>query len=108
MVRKKQGKEIGFLVDSGATHNFIDPIMVERLNLKITKMRAFTVTVARGEKLDGKKCCPDTPISLPGFETKADLLNIPLGDSHVILGTVWLQNLGQTLWNFTLKTLKFW
>lgn len=108
LVGKIYGKEIGFLIDSGAIHNFIDPIIVERLNLKVDEMRAYTVTVAGGEKFEGKRYCPDTPISLPSFDTKADLLIIPLGDSYVILGTVCLQSLGPTLWDFTSKTLKLW
>lgn len=33
---------------------------------------------------------------------------VPLGDAQVILGTVWLKNLGPTLWDFTQKTLRFW
>lgn len=91
-VGKIQDKEIGFLVDSWAIHNFIDPNTIERLNLKASEMRAFIVTVAGGENFERKKYCPNTHISLLGFKTKADLLIIPLGDSNVIMGTVWLQN----------------
>lgn len=66
------------------------------------------VTVEGGEKLKGKEYYPDVAISLPGVETKADLLIIPLGDSQVLLHTVCLQSLGPTLWDFSRKTLKFW
>lgn len=31
-----------------------------------------------------------------------------LGDAHVILGTVWLKSLGPTLWDISLKTMRFW
>lgn len=33
---------------------------------------------------------------------------VPLGNSHVILRTVWLKSLGPTLWDFTSKTLQLW
>lgn len=49
-------------MDSGATHKLIDSIMVERLNLQVAEMRTFIVTMAEGEKFDGKKYCPDIPI----------------------------------------------
>lgn len=37
----------------------------------------FVVTVAGGERLEGKEYCPGTRISLPRVETVANLLVIP-------------------------------
>lgn len=46
-------------------------------------------------------------MQIQGFDSSADLL-VPLGDSQVILGTVWLKSLGLTLGDFSRKTLCFW
>lgn len=51
------------------------------------------VTIAGGEKFEGKICCPNIKISLTVVDTKANLLVIPLGDSQVILDIIWLQGL---------------
>lgn len=101
LVGKIHGTEVGFMVDTGTTHNFIDPITVARLQLKVAELTPFIVTVAGGEMFKGKEYCPEVAISLPGLETKVDLLIIPLGDSQVLLGTIWLQSLGPILWDFS-------
>lgn len=44
------GKEVSFLVDSGATHNFVDPTTAKRLGFPLRTMNAFEVEVADGEK----------------------------------------------------------
>lgn len=36
------------------------------------------------------------------------MLVAPLGDTQIILGTVWLSQFGPTLWDFKRHTLKFW
>lgn len=70
-------------------------------------MRAFEEEVANGEKMEGKACGRDTILNIQVFESSADLLMVPLGDTQVILGTVWLKSLGPTLWDFNRKTLRF-
>lgn len=54
---KINGKEVGFLIDIGATHNFVDPMMVERLQLKRLNADSFEVTVAGGENMAGVHYC---------------------------------------------------
>lgn len=36
LIGKIQGKEVTFLVDIGATHNFVDPMTVDKIGLKPT------------------------------------------------------------------------
>lgn len=43
--------KVSFLVDSGAAHNFVDPLTVCRLGLKPIVIEGFEVTIVDGEKL---------------------------------------------------------
>lgn len=90
LVGKINGKEVGFLIDTGATHNFVDPIIVDRLSLKGKNVDTFEVTVVGGEKMSRINCCKEVKLNLQGQESVIDLLVIPLGDAQIILGTVWL------------------
>lgn len=58
---------MGFLIDTKATRNFIDPMMVEKLHLKELSVDSFEVTVARGEKV-GVHCCRGMKINIQGQE----------------------------------------
>lgn len=74
LVGRAMGKEVSFLVDIGATHNFVDSITVARLNLSSVEIDAFNVTVARDEKIVGERCCPATVLSIQGVNITVDLL----------------------------------
>lgn len=92
---------MSFLVDSGATHNFVDPSTAKRLGLQLQSTHSFAIEEADGEKVARKFCCRSTKLC-------TDLLVVFLGDAQVILGTIWLKSLGSTLWDFTQKTICFW
>lgn len=47
-------------------------------------------------------------MNIQGQESETDLLVIPLGDTQIILGIVWLRGLGPTVWDFSNHTLKYW
>lgn len=91
---------MGFLVDTGANHNFIDPSTMSSMGLKMNDSRGFTVEVADGERMKGGECCMNTKIHIPGFDSQIDLLVVPLGDTLIILGTMGLKSLGPALWDF--------
>lgn len=57
LVGRINGKAMRFLVDIGATYNFKDHIIVEKLQLKGLKVDSFEVTVVRSEKMAGVHCC---------------------------------------------------
>lgn len=107
LVGKIMGKEVGFLLDMGTTHNFIDPSTVTCLGLKLTAVSGFKVEVTDGEKMKGGECCYNTNIHIQDFESQTDLLVVPLGDAQIIMGMVWLKSLSPTLWDFSKRTLKF-
>lgn len=64
LVGKINGNEVSFLVDSGATHNFVDPITAKRIGLKLIEIQNFQVAVADGEQIEGKYCSPGVKIAI--------------------------------------------
>lgn len=102
------GRELGFLIDTGSIHNFVDPMMVQELQLKGLSVDLFEVTVAGGEEMAGVHCCTRVRLNIQGQESETDFLVIPLVDAQIFLGTVWLGSLGLTIWDFSNYTLRYW
>lgn len=73
LIGKIQGKELNFLVDLGAMHNFIDSTMAKRIRLLLQYMNTFEVEVADGEKMAGKFCYKATILQIQGFKFSVDL-----------------------------------
>lgn len=57
LIGNMNGKQIGFLVDIGATLYFIGPRTVHKLQLALSESDSFNVTIAGEEKLQGGGCC---------------------------------------------------
>lgn len=64
LVGKINGKEVGFLIDTRATHNFVDLFMAERLQLKELDVEFYEVIAARGEKMAGVRCCKGVKLNI--------------------------------------------
>lgn len=108
LIGKVNGNQVGFLVDTDATHNFVDSKIVVKLQLKVEDIAPFSVTVAGGEKFQGGGYCRKVVLYIQGQRSEADLLIVPLGEPQIILGMVWLKSLEPTIWNFSEHTLKYW
>lgn len=93
-------KEVSFLVDSGATRNFVDPITAKRIGLKLIEIQDFQVAAEDGEQIEGKYCAPRVKISIQGSILENDLLEVSIGVLQVILETIWLKSLSPSLWDF--------
>lgn len=92
LLGKINGREVGFLIDTGATHNFIDLMMVEKSQLRELSVDSFEVKVVRGAKMAGVHCCRGVKMNIQGQDSETDFLVIPLGDAQIILGTVGLRS----------------
>jgi predicted aspartyl protease len=82
---------IAILIDSGASHSYIDPNMVERFKLKRCKHeKSWLVQLATGTKRRINELVKDFPVNMNGVNTKADLNIIPLGSYDCLIGMDWL------------------
>ncbi|KAH0652629.1 hypothetical protein KY289_030307 [Solanum tuberosum] len=99
-------KGINILIDTGSSHNFIEPELVGQLGCEIRSTSPQLVAATNGYMRVDKM----TIVSwlLQGAEFTADFLLLPLGCCGVVLGVQWLLTLGDIKMNFTNLTMKLW
>jgi hypothetical protein len=82
---------LSILIDSRASHSYIDPKMVERLKLPRSKHgKSWLVQLATGARRKVNKMVKSCLIDMNGLNTKADLNIFPLGSYDCLIGMDWL------------------
>jgi hypothetical protein len=95
------------LIDSGSTHNFINPTLVERLGLSMTPCPRFRVATGCGSSLLCQYCCSAVPLNLQGIIFSVDLFVLAIEGPDVVLGFPWLQLLGKVAHDYSALTMEF-
>lgn len=89
------GASVLVLIDSGATHNFISPTVVEALGLHMVSSTPLGVCLGDGHRILTLGKCKGLQLTLGGFNISFDAYVLELGGVDVILGVVWLETLGK-------------
>ena len=95
------------MIDSGATHNFIDASLVNKRQIPLEDFEGFSVMVADGRKIACTQWIPQLSIMMGNHIVTDEFYVVDLGDIHAILGVQWLQSLGKYSQNFQTMELKF-
>jgi hypothetical protein len=76
---KINDQPIAILIDSGSSHSYIDPKLVERFNLPRSKLgKSWLVQLATRAKRIINELAKECPMDMNGLSTKVDLNIIPL------------------------------
>jgi predicted aspartyl protease len=79
------------LIDSGASHSYIDPRVVESLHLSRSKHEKYwLVQLATGTKRKVTKLVKSCPVDMNGLSTKVELNILALGSYDCLIGMDWL------------------
>jgi hypothetical protein len=79
------------LIDSGEIHCYIDPKIVDRLQLEKIKLeKSSLVQLATGTKRRINEMVRGCPININGVSTNFDMNIIPLGSYDIIIGMDWM------------------
>lgn len=78
------------MIDSGATHNFIDTALVKKRGLHTVKHEGIGVQVAGGTTLVSTHKVPQLSITVGNYTVTDDFYVVDLANSNVILGIQWL------------------
>jgi hypothetical protein len=82
---------IAILIDSGASHSYIDPKMVERLHFPRSKHgKSWLVQLATRAKRKVNEMVKSCPMDMNGLNTREDLNIFPLGSYDCLIGMDWL------------------
>jgi hypothetical protein len=88
---KINDQPIAILINSGASHGYLDPKMVERFHLPRSKLgKYWLVQLAIGEKRKINEMVKACPMEMNGLCTKVDLTIIPLGLYDCLISMDWL------------------
>jgi hypothetical protein len=88
---KISGQPNNILIDSRATHSYLDPNMVERFHfLRRNLGKSWLVQLATGEKRKINEMVNACPLEMNGLHTKVDLNIIDLGLYNCLIGMDWL------------------
>lgn len=101
-----QDTKVVVLIDSGATHNFISERLASQLGLETDESRQYGVSVARGVTILGKGVINNVSLQLQECVITTSFLPLELGVADVILGTQWLDTLGEMRVNWKLQKMK--
>lgn len=88
-------QRVSVLIDSGATHNFIDAQMVEQRGIQTESFDGFLILVPGDQTMVCARYVPELLVTM-GTYTLTDhffVINIP--DTNIILGAQWLITLGK-------------
>ena len=82
---------IAILIDSGASHIYIDPKMVESLNFpRIKHGKSWLVQLATRAKRKVNDMVKSCTMEMNGMNSRAYLNIFPLGSSDYLIGMDWL------------------
>ncbi|XP_058217468.1 uncharacterized protein LOC131328550 [Rhododendron vialii] len=98
---------VNILIDSGSTHNFLDPGVAKRTGVRTQPTNPLSVIVADGTKISSKAVVRDLHWSVQGMEFISEVRLLPLGGCDMVLGVQWLSTLGPVLWDFKNLQMQF-
>nr|KYP38859.1 hypothetical protein KK1_039872 [Cajanus cajan] len=102
------GQTVSILVDTGSSHNIIQPRMVQFLNLSPVPTMPFKVMVGNGEYISCTTVCQGVPIQFQTHSFEVPLFVLPIEGADVVLGLAWLQTLGPVQADFSVPNFTFY
>lgn len=87
--------QVVVLIDSGATHNFLSPEIMEKARLQSENRSAFKVLLGTGITVNGSGICRDVSLQLQETTIQTEFLVLDPGSVDVVLGVQWLRILGR-------------
>ena len=95
------------LIDSGSSHNILQPRIAHHLNLAISPNPPLSVMVGNGAFIKCQGICPVVDISLQNSTFTIPFYLLPIEGADVVLGIEWLSTLGSIQADFSIPSIAF-
>ena len=102
-----QELSVTILIDSGSSHNILQPRVAEFLHLPVEAIPSFVVTVGNGQTIQCSGHCSDIPVHMAGKVFPVSFFVLPIHGADVVLGVQWLSTLGPFLSDFKVPSIQF-
>ena len=94
-------------MDGGATNNFIDVALVERIKLQYETFDGFTVIILGNNSMDCTKWIPKLQVTLGNHIITKIFYVVNVADTNVIFGVQRLYSLGEHTMNYQVPEIRF-
>lgn len=98
---------VSILIDSGSSHNIIQPMIAEFLGLPVVAIKPFSVFVGNGQIIECSGSCVDVPVTLSGHLFHIPFHVLPAHGANIILGVHWLKTLEAFLSDYNVLSIQF-
>ena len=88
-------QRVSVLIDSGATHNFIDAHLVQRREIPTDTFHGFSILVPGDRKMQCMHYVPSLSVTMGSYTLVDHFFVIDIPDTIIILGVQWLITLGK-------------
>jgi len=95
------------LINSGSSHNILQPRIAHHLNLAISPSPPLSVMVGNGAFIKCQGVCPLVDISLHNSTFTIPFYLLPIEGADVVLGVEWLSTLGSIQADFSIPSIEF-
>nr|KYP36817.1 Transposon Ty3-I Gag-Pol polyprotein [Cajanus cajan] len=95
------------LIDTGSSHNILQPRLASHLQLPITPIPHFSVMVGNGQHIACTGLCEQVPIILHGHSFSVPFYLMSIEGADAVLGIDWLRTLGPLTADFSTLSLSF-
>lgn len=99
--------KVTILIDTGSTHNILQPRIAQHLKLPAKPIPNFSVMVGNGTHLQCSGLCPYVSITLENQLLVIPFYFVPIKGEDVMLGMEWLRTLGPLSADFSIPKLSF-
>ncbi|KAL0283614.1 UNVERIFIED_CONTAM: Retrovirus-related Pol polyprotein from transposon.6 [Sesamum angustifolium] len=98
---------VSVLIDSGSSHNIIQPRVAAFLSLAKLPLPSFPVLVGNDAALHCSEVCRDVPLMLQSHKFSISVYVIQIFGADIVLGVQWLSSLGTFISDFSVPSMQF-
>ncbi|PNX92586.1 Ty3/gypsy retrotransposon protein, partial [Trifolium pratense] len=101
------GLPVTVLIDTGSTHNILQPRIASHLQIPFQPIPNFSVMVGNGSHIQCSGLCHNVPITLQNKLFHIPFYLLPIEGADVVLGMEWLRKLGPISADFSIPSISF-